>query len=57
MFSGPVRDAPDVALMLIRSESREGVNQFVSKDPYVAAGVVTDWSIMEWDILIGTPPD
>jgi uncharacterized protein YciI len=29
------------------------VEQFVAKDPYVVHGLVTDWTIRPWNVVIG----
>eukprot|EP00586_Coscinodiscus_wailesii_P003761 CAMPEP_0172480490 /NCGR_PEP_ID=MMETSP1066-20121228/5655_1 /TAXON_ID=671091 /ORGANISM="Coscinodiscus wailesii, Strain CCMP2513" /LENGTH=127 /DNA_ID=CAMNT_0013241845 /DNA_START=98 /DNA_END=481 /DNA_ORIENTATION=+ len=44
-------EVPTGALFVFDDE--ESAKEFASKDPYVANGIVTDWSVAEWNVVIG----
>jgi uncharacterized protein YciI len=48
-LSGPA----DSAVLLFKGESEEVAKQFAINDPYVVNGLVTNWTIRQWDIVIG----
>ena len=41
------------ALFIFKSNSTKEVEEFVKDDPYVSAGLVTNYSIKEWNKVIG----
>jgi uncharacterized protein YciI len=52
LLAGALPDPYDRAL-LIWSAPREVVERFVEQDPYVVQGLVTDWTVREWNVVIG----
>jgi uncharacterized protein YciI len=52
LLAGALPDPYDRAL-LIWAAPREVVERFVEQDPYVAQGLVTGWSIREWNVVVG----
>jgi uncharacterized protein len=53
IWSGPLGDPPDGALLVFRAESAAAVEDFARTDPYVTHGVVTGWRVRPWTIVIG----
>jgi uncharacterized protein len=53
IYGGPFTP-PSGALFIFSVDGRESVEAFVAKDPYVANGLVTTYTIKEWNVLIGT---
>lgn len=53
LFSGPLGDPPDGALLVFRAESAAQVEAFARVDPYVAEGLVPDWRVRPWNVVIG----
>jgi uncharacterized protein YciI len=53
LFSGPLGDPPDGALLVCRAESAAAVENFARADPYVIEGLVTAWRVRPWTIVIG----
>ncbi len=49
-FDNPV----DGAVLVFKSDDRGLVEGFVKNDPYVRNGLVTDWKIREWTVVIGS---
>ena len=43
----------DGALLLFRTGSAAEVQAFVDADPYVRNGLVSRWTIREWNVVVG----
>ena len=52
LLAGALPDPYDRAL-LIWTAPREAVEQFVAADPYVRHGLVTGWTIRNWNVVVG----
>jgi uncharacterized protein YciI len=48
-FDHPV----DGAALVFRADSRTMVEDFVKTDPYVKNGLITNWKIREWTVVVG----
>ena len=46
--------SPPTGAAFIFTSPRDAVEKFVSEDPYVKAGLVTNHKIEEWTIAIGS---
>ncbi|MBN2841260.1 MAG: hypothetical protein JXP37_09935 [Coriobacteriia bacterium] len=52
--SGPLVGTPQMSSMLILSvANRDQAHEIIAADPYVAHGVVTGFTITEWDPMFG----
>jgi uncharacterized protein YciI len=52
LLAGALPDPYDRAL-LVWTAPREVVEHFAEQDPYVVQGLVTGWTIREWNVVIG----
>jgi uncharacterized protein YciI len=52
LLAGALPDPYDRAL-LIWTAPREVVERFTQNDPYVVHGLVTGWTIREWNVVVG----
>jgi hypothetical protein len=52
LLAGALKPA-DGALLIFKTESAADVEAFARNDPYVACGLVTDWRVREWTVVIG----
>ena len=52
LLAGALPDPFDRAL-LVWTAPREVVEQFVAADPYVRHGLVTGWTIRDWNVVVG----
>jgi len=52
LLAGALPDPYDRAL-LIWTAPRERVERFVEQDPYVRQGLVTGWTIRDWNVVVG----
>jgi uncharacterized protein len=48
-FDGPA----DRALLVWQTDDDAVVRAFVDSDPYVRNGLVTDWEIRRWNVVVG----
>ena len=47
-------DAPaDEALLVWRADDEDVVRTFVEADPYVREGLVSEWRIRPWNVVVG----
>ena len=54
LLAGALPDPYDRAL-LVWTAPREVVERFAEADPYVVQGLVTAWTVREWDVVVGGP--
>ncbi|MDP9392011.1 MAG: YciI-like protein [Actinomycetota bacterium] len=52
LLAGALPDPYDLAL-LVWTAPREVVERFAEQDPYVIEGLVTGWTVREWNVVIG----
>jgi uncharacterized protein len=52
LLAGALPDPFDRAL-LVWTAPREVVQRFAENDPYVVNGLVTGWTIREWNVVVG----
>ncbi len=52
LMAGALPDPYDRAL-LVWTAPREVVEGFAESDPYVVQGLVTGWTIRQWDVVVG----
>ena len=52
LLAGALPDPYDRAL-LVWTAPREVVERFVAQDPYVTHGLVTGWTLREWNVVVG----
>eukprot|EP01038_Epipyxis_sp_PR26KG_P005072 gene5072-7078_t len=43
----------DGAMFIFKSKSKADIDEFVAKDPYVIAGLVSEMRIKEWSVPVG----
>ncbi len=52
LLAGALPDPYDRAL-LVWTAPREVVERFTASDPYVVQGLVTSWTVREWNVVVG----
>jgi uncharacterized protein YciI len=52
LLAGALPDPYDRALV-IWTAPRQAVERFVAEDPYVREGLVTGWTIRDWNVVVG----
>ena len=53
IYGGPFTP-PTGAMFIFSVDGRESVEAFIAEDPYVTNGLVTTYTIKEWNVLIGS---
>jgi uncharacterized protein YciI len=53
LLGGALSEPVDGALLVFKCESPETVERFVKNDPYVINGLITQWRIRPWTVVIG----
>lgn len=51
IMGGAVETAME-AVILFKTTSKERVEEFIQKDPYVRSGVVLGWRIRKWNVAV-----
>jgi uncharacterized protein YciI len=57
LLGGAFADPADTALLIWSGGAREAIDRFVEQDPYVRHGLVADWSVRPWNVVVGTLAD
>ena len=52
-LAGAFTDPADRALLVWSTEDRSVVEAFAEPDPYVRNGLVTRWTVREWNVVVG----
>jgi len=53
VLAGALTDAPAGALLVFHSPDASAVEAFAQRDPYVANGVVKQWKVRPWTVVVG----
>ncbi len=53
VMGGALGDPPDTALLVFKADDKAVIEEFVKNDPYVKAGLIVEWSIRPWHVVIG----
>jgi uncharacterized protein YciI len=54
VFGGAFANPADGAAIVFKVENQARIEEFVEKDPYVINGLVTEWRIREWTVVVGS---
>jgi uncharacterized protein len=52
-IAGALDDPADRAVLVFATEDPSVVQRFVDADPYVREGLVRNWQIRKWNVVIG----
>ena len=52
-MAGALADPPDRAVLLFKGDSPAAAEDFARSDPYVKEGLVTQWQVRSWTVVIG----
>lgn len=53
ILGGALADPADGAVLIFKSDSPAPAEAFAKNDPYVKNGVVTEWKVRPWTVVIG----
>lgn len=54
VLGGAFADPADGALLIFRAADGGVAEAFARRDPYVANGLVTNWRVRAWTVVVGT---
>jgi uncharacterized protein YciI len=53
LLAGALDDPADQAVLVFHVDDPAVIEDFVGRDPYVQQGLVKDWRIRKWTVVIG----
>jgi uncharacterized protein len=53
IFDGALEEPTDGVVMVFRGQDSTAAEEFARSDPYVAHGLVTNWRVRKWDLVVG----
>ncbi len=53
VMAGALAEPADGAVLIFRGDSPKVAEDFVSRDPYVRNGLITEWSVRPWVVVTG----
>ncbi len=56
VLAGALADPADGALIIFQAESPAPAEAFARNDPYVKNGLVTNWTVRSWTVVVGNEP-
>jgi uncharacterized protein YciI len=54
VLCGALAEPADGALLVFRGQSPAVAEDFARSDPYVQAGLITEWRVRPWEVVIGS---
>jgi uncharacterized protein YciI len=57
VLAGAFADPPDGAALVFRTSDRSVVEDFARNDPYVVNGLVEQWKVRLWNVVVGEGMD
>lgn len=56
VLAGALTDSPAGALLVFNSPDATSAEAFARHDPYVENGVVSQWKVRPWTVVVGNQP-
>jgi len=53
VMGGALSDPVDGAVLVFNGDSPAVAENFATNDPYVKAGLITEWKVRPWTVVIG----
>lgn len=53
VMAGALADPTDGAVLIFKGDSPEIARKFAMNDPYVKNGLIAEWEVREWTVVIG----
>lgn len=53
ILGGALENPVDGAMLVFKGDSPKVAEDFVHRDPYVKNGLITEWNIRAWNVVIG----
>lgn len=52
-MAGALAEPADGAVLVFKSDSPKAAEDFAANDPYVKNGLITEWKVRPWTVVIG----
>jgi uncharacterized protein len=56
VLAGALADPANGALLVFQGESPAAAEAFARQDPYVKNGLITNWKVRPWTVVVGNEP-
>ena len=56
VLAGALADPADGALLVFHGEGPAAAEAFARQDPYVRNGLITNWKVRPWTVVVGNEP-
>jgi hypothetical protein len=56
VLAGALADPANGALLIFKGESPAAAEAFARQDPYVRNGLITNWKVRPWTVVVGNEP-
>ena len=56
ILAGALADPADGALLIFEGEDSAVAEAFARQDPYVKNGLITNWRVRNWTVVVGNEP-
>ena len=53
IMAGALADPVDQAILVFRTPDKATIEKFIRDDPYVRNGLISQWAIRPWTVVIG----
>lgn len=53
VMAGALAEPTDGAVLVFKGDSPQVAEKFAQNDPYVVNGLITEWSVRSWTVVIG----
>lgn len=53
LMAGALAEPADGAVLIFSGDTPQSAHDFVSRDPYVKNGLITEWSVRPWMVVTG----
>ena len=53
VMAGALADPADGAVLVFSGDGPEVAERFARQDPYVQAGIIAEWTVRPWTVVIG----
>ncbi|MGV6820091.1 MAG: YciI-like protein [Parvularcula sp.] len=53
LLAGALAGAPAGSLLVFKGEDDDAARAFAARDPYVANGLIENWTVREWITVVG----
>lgn len=53
VMAGALDDPTDEAVLIFKARDRSVAEEFAKHDPYVVNGLISEWTVRPWNVVIG----